>query len=155
MRSIGIDLAAGPATTAVAVLHWAAPTSPYGRPSPRACSRCPFPYKLGATAAHWAHLTDELAHRGHPVERTGTGPVVEVYPKAARLMTAAPFLHCSPQVREEYERNEHAFDALVATLVARACAKGLTRPPELEDAPAAAVEGWIHLPEAGSLHSLL
>ncbi|MFD8705453.1 DUF429 domain-containing protein [Kitasatospora sp. NPDC059648] len=123
--------------------------------------------KLGATAARWAHLADELAHRGHPVERTGTGPVVEVYPKAARLrwqlgaersmdelLQAAPFLRCAPQVQEAYERDEHAFDALIAALVARACAKGLTGLPTAEDGPAAAVEGWIHLPEEGTLHSL-
>ncbi|MCM2579289.1 DUF429 domain-containing protein [Streptomyces meridianus] len=123
--------------------------------------------KLGATTARWAHLADELASRGRPVERTGEGPVVEVYPSAARrrwglgkerslaeLLAAAPGLSCSPKAREQYERSEHAFDALIAALVARAAALGLTPRPSADDRPTAEVEGWIHLPPEGSLPEL-
>ena len=123
--------------------------------------------KLGATTARWAHLADALAARGRPVERTGAGPVVEVYPAAARrrwglgrersmkeLFDAVPGLSCSADVRAQYERSEHAFDALIAALVARAAALGLTPMPGDEDLPAAQVEGWIHLPPEGSLSQL-
>lgn len=123
--------------------------------------------KLGATTARWAHLADALAARGRPVDRIGRGPVVEAYPAAARrrwglgkersmteLLHAAPGLSCTTQVREEYERNEHAFDALIAALVARATALGLTPLPDADDLPTAAEEGWIHLPPEGSLRQL-
>lgn len=125
--------------------------------------------KLGATAARWAYLADQLAIRGHPVDRTGAGQVVEVYPAGARavwglggtrstqtLLQAAPWLRFEPGARQAYKKSEHAFDALIAALVARATALGLTVQPrnEQEDR-AAAVEGWIHLPEPGSLASLV
>lgn len=124
--------------------------------------------KLGATAARWAYLADQLALGGHPVDRTGAGPVVEVYPAGARavwrldgkrsteaLLEAAPWLRFEPGAQQVYEQNEHAFDALIAALVARATALGLTSGPrgEQEDR-AAAVEGWIHLPELDSLARL-
>jgi predicted nuclease with RNAse H fold len=123
--------------------------------------------KLGATAARWAHLADELAATGHPVDRTGAGGVAEVYPAAARLrwglgrersmaalIEAAPWLGCGPGVAQAYDGNEHAFDALIAALAARAVAKGLTARPVGEDAGIAAREGWIHLPDEGSLRQL-
>ncbi|OAH10207.1 DUF429 domain-containing protein [Streptomyces jeddahensis] len=120
--------------------------------------------RLGATTARWAHLADALAARGVEVERTGTGGVVEVYPAAARLrwalgsprsmevlLATAPQLRCEPRVQELYDRSEHAFDALIAALVARAVALRLTAPPGDEDRAAAEIEGWIHLPPEGSL----
>jgi hypothetical protein len=50
-----------------------------------------------------------------------------------------------------YGRNEHAFDALIAALVARAVAPNLTERPPPSELLTAAVEGWIHLPRPGSL----
>ncbi|MGW1026412.1 DUF429 domain-containing protein [Streptomyces sp. NPDC002577] len=123
--------------------------------------------RLGATTARWAHLADALAARGLEVERTGKGGIVEVYPAAARLrwglgsprsmevlLRAAPQLQCEPHVQELYQRSEHAFDALIAALVARAAALGLTALPEGQDLAAAEIEGWIHLPAEGSLPRL-
>lgn len=123
--------------------------------------------RLGATASRWAHLADALAARGEPVDRTGAGSVVEVYPAAARirwdlspsrsmtaLLDAAPRLRCEAAVRAAYDRNEHAYDALIAALVARAAALGLTALPGEEDLPTAQAEGWIHLPPTGSLPRL-
>ncbi|WP_327344347.1 DUF429 domain-containing protein [Streptomyces europaeiscabiei] len=121
--------------------------------------------KLGATAARWAYLADQLALGGRPVDRTGAGPVVEVYPAGARavwrldgtrsteaLLKAAPWLRFEPGAQQIYEKNEHAFDALIAALVARATALGLTSGPQGEQEDrVAAVEGWIHLPEPDSL----
>lgn len=121
--------------------------------------------KLGATAARWAYLADQLALGGRPVDRTGAGPVVEVYPAGARavwrlggtrsteaLLEAAPWLRFQPGARQIYEKNKHAFDALIAALVARAAALGLTSGPQGErEDRAAAVEGWMHLPVPDSL----
>lgn len=123
--------------------------------------------KLGATAARWAYLADQLAVGGHPVDRTGAGPVIEVYTAGARavwglsgprsteaLLQAAPWLRFEPDAQQAYE-NEHAFDALIGALVARAAALGLTSPPRNEQEElAAAVEDWIHLPEPNDLAGL-
>lgn len=124
--------------------------------------------KLGAAAARWAHLADALAARGRSVDRTGAGLVAEVYPAVARLRwnlsmsrsvaelkTALPSLQfADPSGVTAYEHNEHAFDALVAALVARAVALDLTELPRPSERPTAAIEGWIHLPRPGSLAAL-
>ncbi|GAA4898282.1 DUF429 domain-containing protein [Streptomonospora salina] len=121
--------------------------------------------KLGATAARWAHLADALAARGHPVDRAGAGSVVEVYPAASRhrwglgaqrsmanvLEAAPPYLRCPSPVYEVCDGDEHAFDAVIAALTARATGCGYTTPPTDAEAELAAREGWIHLPEPGSL----
>jgi hypothetical protein len=123
--------------------------------------------KLGATAARWAYLADRIAARGHPVDRAGVGQVIEVYPAGARavwgiggsrstqaLLQAAPWLRFEPGAQQAYD-NEHAFDALIAALVARAAVLGLTtRPGTGQEEQAAAVEGWIHLPEPHDLNGL-
>jgi hypothetical protein len=45
------------------------------------------------------------------------------------------------------ETNDNAFDALIAALTARAIILGQTAgPQDHEDAAAAKVEGWIHVP---------
>jgi Protein of unknown function (DUF429) len=120
--------------------------------------------KLGATAARWAHLADALAASGRSGDRTGAGLVAEVYPAAARLrwnlsptrsvtqlQTALPSLQfADPSGAVAYERDEHAFDALVA----RAVALDLTEPPRPSELSVAAVEGWIHLPRPDSLAAL-
>jgi hypothetical protein len=124
--------------------------------------------RIGAMVARWAHIADELAAQGHPVDRAGLGSVCEVYPRATRLrwglgrtrsmaelMRAAPWLECDAGVRAAYEGSEHAFDALVCALTARAAAQGLTQPPAGVDLEVARVEGWIHLPAVGSLPRLL
>ncbi|WUD73896.1 DUF429 domain-containing protein [Streptomyces sp. NBC_00510] len=242
MRTLGIDLAASPRTTAVAVVTWpgdgTAVVSPplLGcaddvladllcglEPGERAGVDCPFGWpipfveavsahaagtpwpgrgtdgsayratlrhrrtdvltheelggrwplsvafdRLGATAARWAHLADELAARDRPVARDGSGRIAEVYPAASRrrwglgterstagLRAAAPWLRCGPAERAAYDGSEHAFDALVAALAARAVQRGLTRGPAgPEETYAAAVEGWIHIPGEGTLPAL-
>ncbi|MDG4857839.1 DUF429 domain-containing protein [Streptomyces sp. T-3] len=122
--------------------------------------------KLGAMAARWARLQARLAHLGHSVDRTGAGPVAEVYPAAARrrwglvsgtldeLESAAPWLHIPEQARTHYAARSHAYDALIAALVARAVATGLTTPPSPSDIELARSEGWIHLPGPASLEQL-
>lgn len=123
--------------------------------------------KLGATAARWAYLADALAVDGRPVDRAGAGTVVEVYPAASRtqwqlgpersmreLLESAPWLECAEEHRRAYDASEHAFDALIAAVTARAAALGLTARPEGEEVALADREGWIHLPERESLPRL-
>ena len=49
---------------------------------------------------------------------------------------------------------DHVFDALIASLVARAAALGLTMRPTADELPVARVEGWIALPSTGSFDAL-
>jgi hypothetical protein len=70
------------------------------------------------------------------------------------LLESAPWLECSKEHRRAYDASEHAFDALIAALTARAAALGLTAPPEGEEVAPAELEGWIHLPERESLTRL-
>ncbi|MFB9365892.1 DUF429 domain-containing protein [Kitasatospora albolonga] len=117
--------------------------------------------RLGAVAARWAFLSDQLASRGQAVARDGSGAVVEVYPAGARAVwkiggersvrgltgAAAPWLVFAPGAEERYAASEHAFDALIAALVARSAALGRTLPPRTEEQlRLAPVEGWLHLP---------
>lgn len=126
----------------------------------------PAPFdRIGAMVARWAHLEDELNRRGVRVDRTGRGPIAEVYPKASRhrwelldgprrmdaLLAAAPWLRCDAPTAHAYDASEHAFDALVCALTARAVVCGLTACPEVTQLDDARIEGWIHLPVPGSL----
>lgn len=122
--------------------------------------------KLGSVAARWARLQARLARLGHPVDRTGAGRVAEVYPAAARhrwgltlgtvaeLTAAAPWLHIPDAARRTYAADRDAYDALIASLAARAIAVGRTAWPTAEDAATARTEGWIHIPEPDSLPDL-
>ncbi|HEV2108843.1 MAG TPA: hypothetical protein VGR16_11315, partial [Thermomicrobiales bacterium] len=51
-------------------------------------------------------------------------------------------------------QNDHAFDALISALIARAAMLNLTVPIPHELQRLAAIEGWIHIPEPGSLSRL-
>ncbi|MEU9731373.1 DUF429 domain-containing protein [Streptomyces sp. NPDC048002] len=130
----------------------------------------PAPFdRIGAMVARWAHLEDELGRRGVRVDRTGGGRIAEVYPKASRhrwgllgtprnmdtLLATVPWLHCDPPTARAYDASEHAFDALMCALTARAVARGLTAHPGATELDAARAEGWIHLPEPGSLTRLV
>lgn len=51
--------------------------------------------------------------------------------------------------------SDDGLDALLCALIARAAERGKTVPPGDEHAASARVEGWIHLPEPGSLSELI
>jgi predicted nuclease with RNAse H fold len=136
--------------------------------------------RIAHAAMRCAALLAELIGNGVPVDRTGqTGKIVEVYPaaslfqwglthkgykRAARvvklrelvdnLLAAAPWLELG-----EYEdlcrRNDDAFDAIIASLTARATVCNQTLAPTDEQAALAAREGWIALPLKGSLGQLI
>jgi hypothetical protein len=111
------------------------------------------------------------------VDRGGEGKLLEVYPAGAllrwglpargykgeegqparrqlvgHLIEAAPWLAAH---RAALAESDHALDALLAALVARAAAEALTDPAPPEHAERARREGWIHLPKRDSLRLLL
>jgi predicted RNase H-like nuclease len=128
--------------------------------------------RIGVTALRCAALLDALATAGHPVDRAGSGRVVEVYPAAAlkhwglphqrykqdkgaiirsqaldQLLATLPTLVLDGEAVDRCRRSDDAFDALVCALVARAAALGLTTTPRPGDQTTRArVEVWIHLP---------
>lgn len=119
-------------------------------------------------AMRWAAVAARLAQDGHDVRRDGSGLVVETYPAAAlrlwqlpsrgykgtagaavRAGLVAALLDRLPGLdvaghRDLLVASDHALDALVCALLARAVRLGLTEAPS--DSAAAGVEGWIHLP---------
>ncbi|MGH3648783.1 MAG: DUF429 domain-containing protein [Micromonosporaceae bacterium] len=133
--------------------------------------------RIAHTAMRCAGLLAHLAAHGRPVERSGTGVVVEVYPAASlkrwelphngykgsskreRLqdvvdaLTAAAEWLVLGQFEEACRRSDDAVDAVIAALTARAAALGKTDRPSKEHAVAAATEGWIAIP-ASALSAL-
>lgn len=127
---------------------------------------------IGVVAMRCAYLLDRLAARAEPVDRAGSGKVIEAYPAPAltawglsatgyksrvgaarlpellaRLEEGVGGIEMSAQQREAAGRDHNCFDALVCSLVARAAALGLSQPPQPgEEADRATREGWIHLP---------
>jgi hypothetical protein len=111
--------------------------------------------------------------------RDGSGAVVEVYPavalriwgvmdsgykgrgeRAQRARIVDQLLNALPGIRDgafdagRAVADDNCLDALVAGLVARAAACGLCEPIPLVNQADALVEGWIHVPRAGSLTRL-
>lgn len=126
--------------------------------------------RIGHTAMRCAALLAQLEQLGQPVDRRGFGAVVEVYPAASlrqwrlphrgykgprnaailadlldALLAAAPWLEIS-EFDSLYRRSDHAIDAVVASLTARAAFLNLTTTPPPEQAGLAAAEGWIAVP---------
>jgi predicted nuclease with RNAse H fold len=133
--------------------------------------------RIGLAAMRCAGLLARLA-AGAPVDRSGAGVVVEVYPAAAlkqwgltyrrykgtanttvrhqlvdTLTAAAPWLRLGDHA-QACRRSDHALDAVIATLNARAAALRLTTTPGAEQLDAARTEGWIALP-TGNLANLI
>lgn len=125
-----------------------------------------------------AGLLGRLAAAGQPVDRSGAGVVVEVYPAAAlkhwgltyrsykgtanttvrqqlvdTLTAAAPWLSLGDH-EQACRRSDHALDAVIAAINARSAAVGLTATPAAEQLDAARTEGWIALP-TGNLADLV
>jgi uncharacterized protein DUF429 len=133
--------------------------------------------KIAVPAMRAAHLLSQLDRH---LDRTGSGIIVEVYPAASLSIwgfdanrykgrdgteTRRRLLESFRKATESWVvlnetcyaaciADDNAFDALIASLTARAAAVGLCRPVPPDDVPAAAVEGWIALPTDGSLEML-
>jgi predicted nuclease with RNAse H fold len=126
--------------------------------------------KLGVTAMRCALALDAAAQAGADIDRSGvSGAVCEVYPAGAlqawginrdgykqadnrdarrrilrSLRTRFPGLEVDGK---EVVATDHAIDALISALVARAVLDRATnRPADPADQELARVEGWIHLP---------
>lgn len=137
--------------------------------------------RIGVTAMRCALVLDQMARQGEDVRRDGAGRVAEAYPAAALLRwglpsrrykasardapvvrgeivdglrAAAPWLSLGRGGRDACVESHDLLDALVCALVARAVALGRTAPAPPELAGRAAREGWIHVPDTGSLPGL-
>jgi predicted nuclease with RNAse H fold len=137
--------------------------------------------KLGVTALRAAALLDELTRRGVNVDRAGLkGTVAEVYPAAALcrwighrcqykgraprddrsellsqlLAGLGEGFEMDVELRAQCAASDHAFDAFVCALVARAVERGKTDLPRKRQREIARREGWIHVPAEGSLPAL-
>jgi predicted nuclease with RNAse H fold len=131
--------------------------------------------RIAIPATRCAGLIDRLG----VVDRSGDGRVFEVYPAAAlfqwglvhrgykgqanlprlrelvaALEKSARWLELGRAHRRICVECDHAFDALVASLAARAAWRGLTARPSALEMRDAQVEGWIAVPRAGTLDAL-
>ena len=133
--------------------------------------------RIARPAVRAALLLTLLGKKGKAVARDGTDRVIEVYPAGAmrswhlgmhgykrpnavdlrrvlatELLEGAGVTASGSQVID-LAATDHALDAFVAALVARAFALGKVLPPPAELADVARVEGWLFLP-SGSLADL-
>lgn len=125
--------------------------------------------RIAHAALRWAAIAASVAAEGFDASRDGSGLLAEVYPAAAlrlwglphrgykgpanraareelvdRLAAGAPWLHLG-EFEELCRTSDHALDAVLCALVARAVACGGTEPAGRHQ-PEAVQEGWIHLP---------
>jgi len=125
--------------------------------------------RIGHAALRWAAIAATLDAAGLDVSRDGSGLLAEVYPAAALrhwqlpyrgykgpanrsardglvdgLRAQAPWLDLGEHAGA-CRSSDHALDAVLCALVARAVALGASEPAGPHQ-PTAAVEGWIHVP---------
>lgn len=97
-----------------------------------------------------------LTHRGY---KPREGVSVPANPALAALLedllSRCPWLGLPDDAYRLCARNDDAFDALIAAIVARAAAQGRTVRPMGDDAERATREGWIAVPVPGSLERLV
>ena len=129
------------------------------------------PELLAPLTVRCAELLSEFAQHGELIDRSGGGRLVEVYPGAAmrlwgisgdgyetdvaaRASLAADFMERVPWFVLEAEavtlmsRSDDAFDAVIASFIARSHALSRTLAPPDSSHARAATEGWIALPTA-------
>ena len=135
---------------------------------------------IAVTAMRAVRLLAETAATGQAIDRSGGGRFVEVYPAAALHVWGFPsrgykrtkgaavrarlvsdlaeqttdWLTLSEEDRAGCTASDDRLDALVAALVARAAAIGRCEPIPPADQELAREEGWIALPQTGSLDRL-
>lgn len=124
--------------------------------------------RLGLVAMRCASLVASLVPSVGAWDRSGREPVFEVYPAATlriwnlsakgykkdpavrdallrQIEVEASWLDFG-DTRELFVHSDHAFDALISSLAARAAQRGSFVPPPSELLPQIAREGWIVLP---------
>lgn len=131
--------------------------------------------RLAHPAMRCAVIQAKIAVEHGPQARDGSGRLAEVYPAASLkswgllargykgrggaetqrlgdllrgLRQAAPWLDLAGH-GEQLAGSDDMFDAVIASLTARAVALGATIRPDAAHARAARTEGWIHLPTGG------
>jgi predicted nuclease with RNAse H fold len=131
--------------------------------------------RLAHPAMRCAVIQAKIARDVGPQPRDGSGRLAEVYPAASLkvwgllargykgrgtteaerlalildgLTRAAPWLDLAGSA-ERLAASDDLFDALIASLTARAVALGRTLLPDEGHARSAWTEGWIHLPTGG------
>ena len=131
--------------------------------------------RLAHPAMRCAVIQAKIAREYGPQARDGSGRLAEVYPAAAlklwglpprgykgrgapeterlavaldALSTATPWLDLAGH-DDRLAASDDMFDALIASLTARAVALGRTLRPDDGHPGAALTEGWIHLPRGG------
>lgn len=131
--------------------------------------------RLAHPAMRCAVIQAKIAREYGPQARDGSGRFAEVYPAASlkswgllargykgrggteterlallleALGTAAPWLDLAGY-EDRLAGSDDMFDALIASLTARAVALGKSLRPDDGQARAALSEGWIHLPTGG------
>ena len=135
---------------------------------------------IAVTAMRAVRLLAETAATGQAIDRSGGGRFVEVYPAAALHVWGFPsrgykrakgaavrarlvsdlaeqttdWLTLSEEDWARCTASDDMLDALVAALVARAAATGHCEPIPTGDHELAKEEGWIALPQTGSLNHL-
>jgi hypothetical protein len=98
-----------------------------------------------------------LDNKGYKTSRNPSRRAAEAEARArllAALEAKAPWLRWVENAREACVRGDDALDAVLAALIARAGALGLTKAPATEDLELARLEGWTHLPVKNSLAQL-
>lgn len=124
--------------------------------------------RLGVTALRCAGLLERLGAAGVVIDRAGFGGVVEVYPAGSlkiwgfdtagyrasadsrsalldAISSKSPWIDFS-EFREMMVESCDAFDAVIASLAARAAAIGSATMPSDDELAIARIEGWIALP---------
>ncbi len=128
--------------------------------------------RLAHPAMRCAVIQAKIARDHGPQPRDGSGRLAEVYPAASlklwgihsrgykgrgapeserlrlildNLETAAPWLDLAGH-RDDLAASDDMFDAVIASLTARAVSLGQTLQPTTDHGAAALSEGWIHVP---------
>lgn len=131
--------------------------------------------RLAHPAMRCAVIQAKIAASYGPQPRDGSGRLAEVYPAASlkiwglggrgykgngalevqrlsvllgSLRAQAPWLDLAGY-GDQLARSDDLFDAVVASLTARAVARSRTLLPDDAHTPASRSEGWIHLPSCG------
>jgi predicted nuclease with RNAse H fold len=134
--------------------------------------------RIARPAERAARLLTLLGSADRAAARDGSDDVIEVYPAGAlrcwsvpadgykrptgiaarerivAAVVAALGVEFDPDQHLALTGTDHATDALIASLVARAFAKGCVVRPEGPDQPIALIEGWLYLP-VGSMSDLV
>lgn len=132
--------------------------------------------RLGMTAIRCAGLLSKWQAAGTPIDRSGLGKIVEIYPGAslglwgfdragyrtssdirarliAELQNQAPWLSLGAHEPLMIDSCD-AFDAVIAALAARSAQLGRFEGPNTSQLERAKIEGWVALPQ-GNLADLI